>query len=124
MKYHSHSKKTILVIEDDLVQRDLLKEFLPQRGFKVITAKDGLEGLERLKKNNYDLVITDICMPFINGIGLAKCLKKEHPHIPVICITAYGGYPTRLAMDELCDVVIQKPYDLNVLLETIWKLLK
>ncbi len=56
-------KPTILIIEDDAVQRELLNEFLSDLGFSLLFAKDGLDGLEKIKKSRYDLVIADIRLP-------------------------------------------------------------
>lgn len=120
----SKKKHTILIIEDDAVQRELLKEFLSEQEFSLLFAKDGLDGLEKIKKYKYDLVIADIRLPYVSGIGLIKCLRQEHPNIPVICVTGYGHYPKEIAREESPDVLLEKPYDLNVLIRNINKLLK
>ena len=119
-----NNKPTILVIEDDSVQRELLNEFLAEQGFSLLFAKDGLEGLEKIKKYKYDLVIVDIRLPYVNGIGLMKCLRQEHSDIPVICVTGYGQYPKEIAKEQCPDVLLEKPYDLNVLIKNINHLLK
>ena len=116
--------KTILIIEDDAVQTELLGEYLSEMNFKLLFAKDGLEGLEKIKKARYDLVIADIRLPYVSGIGLIRCLRQEHPEIPVICVTAYGEYPKKIAMEESPDILMEKPYDLELLKENIKKLLK
>ena len=120
----SKNKPTILVIEDDSVQRELLNEFLAEQGFSLLFAKDGLEGLEKIKKYKYDLVIADIRLPYVSGIGLIKCLRQEHPTIPIICVTGYGQYPKEIAEELSPDVLLEKPYDLNVLIKNINHLLK
>jgi len=120
----SKNKPTILVIEDDSVQRELLNEFLAEQGFSLLFAKDGLEGLEKIKKYKYDLVIADIRLPYVSGIGLIKCLRQEHPTIPIICVTGYGHYPKEIAKEQSPDVLLEKPYDLNVLIKNINHLLK
>ncbi|GAB6886743.1 hypothetical protein JCM13304A_02410 [Desulfothermus okinawensis JCM 13304] len=117
-------KPTILIIEDDAVQRELLNEFLSDLGFSLLFAKDGLDGLEKIKKSRYDLVIADIRLPYVSGIGLIKCLRKEHPNIPVICVTAYGEYPKEIALEESPDILIEKPYNLDILIKNIKKLLE
>ena len=116
-------KKTILVIEDDPdVLATVIKQ-LQYMGFEIITASDGMEGLKKLEAGGYDLVITDIVMPYISGVGVVTTLKEKMPHIPVIAMTGYGKEPEAAAMEKKADIVLAKPIKLSVLKDHIDKLL-
>ena len=91
--------------------------------YNVITASDGMEGMKKLDEGGYDLVITDIVMPFISGVGVVTALKEKMPHIPVIAMTGYGKEPESAAMEKKADVVLAKPVKIAVLKETIGKFL-
>jgi CheY-like chemotaxis protein len=102
-------KKTILIIEDDL---DVLSAFVKHfrhLGYEVIIATDGMEGLKKIDAGGYDIVITDIVMPFVSGVGVVTTLKEKRPNIPVIAITGYGREPESAAMEKKADLVLSKP---------------
>lgn len=73
----------ILLIDDDRDIRDIYEEFLTQAGFRVEVAKDGQEGLAKIRQGGYDLILLDIMMPKINGLGILKTLK-ENPNDPSV----------------------------------------
>jgi CheY-like chemotaxis protein len=116
-------KKTILVIEDDPDVLSVIVTNLEYFGYIVITATDGMEGLKRLESGGYDLVITDIVMPFVSGVGVVKALKDKSPNIPVIAITGYGKEPEAAAMEKKADLVLSKPVRMSLLENHIEKLL-
>ncbi len=116
-------KKRILVIEDDQEIRSMLEDYLSYLGYEVLTASDGLEGLKEIKSRDYDLVITDITMPFVSGIGIISVLKQKHPDIPVIAITGYGYHAEELAHEKRADRILSKPFEIQELKETIENLL-
>jgi DNA-binding NtrC family response regulator len=93
------ARAQILVIDDEPLMRDFLEETLVRAGFGVVTASDGIAGLGEIRKNAYDLVITDIRMPGVDGIGLLEETKKLQPDIAVIMMTAYASVET--AVDAL-----------------------
>ena len=117
------SEKTILIIEDDPDVLSTLLKQLEYFGYKVITASDGMEGMRKLDAGGYDLVITDIVMPFISGVGVVTALKEKMPHIPVIVMTGYGKEPEAAAMEKKADIVLAKPVKMSVLKDTIEELL-
>ena len=116
-------KKTILVIEDDLDVLHMIIKHLKYLGFEVMIATDGMEGLKRLESGDYDMVITDLVMPFVSGVGVVTALKEKKPHIPVIAITGYGKEPEAAAMEKKADLVLAKPVKMSVLKDHIATLL-
>jgi CheY-like chemotaxis protein len=116
-------KKTILVIEDDPDVLATIVKHLEYQGFDVVTAKDGMQGLKKLKAGGYDLVITDIVMPYVSGTGLVTALKESKPEIPVIAITGYGEEPEAVATEKKADLVLSKPVKMADLKEHISRLL-
>jgi CheY-like chemotaxis protein len=116
-------RKTILVIEDDPDVLSMMEKHLASVGYTVITAADGMEGLKKLGSETYDLVITDIVMPYVSGVGLVSVIKEKQPHIPVIAITGYGKEPESAATEKKADIVLTKPFKMSVLKEHIMQLL-
>jgi DNA-binding NtrC family response regulator len=116
-------RKTILVIEDDPDVLSMIVKHLKHQGFHLVTAKDGMEGLKKLKAGGYDLVITDIVMPYVSGTGLVTALKESKPHIPVIAITGYGEEPEAVATEKKADLVLSKPVKMSELKDHMSRLL-
>ncbi len=118
------SNKTILVIDDEADVLTSLIQSLVYFGYDIITASDGMEGLKKLEAGGYDLVITDIVMPYVSGVGVVTALKKKSPEIPVICITGFGKEPESAAIEKQADLVLSKPVKMAVLNEHIKELLR
>jgi CheY-like chemotaxis protein len=112
-------KKRILVIEDDREVLDMLVDYLSFLGYVVVSANDGLDGLKKIKSESYDLVITDLTMPYVSGIGLISVIKRDHPSVPVIAITGYGPYAKELAQEKRADCVISKPFVIQDLKDAV-----
>ena len=105
----------LLVIDDSQEILVALDKYLKKKKFDVTTAADGLEGIKILKaeEGGFDLVITDLVMPYVSGVGVISILKKEYPDTPVVAITGYGEHPEALALEANADVVMEKPFDLD-----------
>lgn len=116
-------KKTILVIEDDREVLSVIIRYLTQLGYEVIAATDGMEGLKKVESGGFDLVITDIVMPYVSGVGVVTALKKKKPHIPIIAITGYGKEPEAVAVEKKANLVLAKPVRMSLLKEYIDELL-
>ncbi|MBU0520344.1 sigma-54 dependent transcriptional regulator [bacterium] len=86
----SKSQLRILVVDDEELVRDFLKEALIRRSYDVDIAEDGKKAKIILQENTYDLVLTDLKMPGISGLELLRYIKAHHPDTQVIMITAYG----------------------------------
>lgn len=88
-----NKSQTVLIVDDNFASRKIIKDSLSQ-SYSIITADDGLDGLEKTKKLRPDLIITDIQMPRLDGIGLCERLKlsEETKHIPIIIITGVQSF--------------------------------
>jgi CheY-like chemotaxis protein len=117
-------KHRVLLIDDSKITLDGLKSFLDQK-YEVTTACNGLEGLKVFEGNEKqpDLVITDLVMPLISGVGVISFLKKQSPEVPIIAMTGWGKEPGELAKEAKADKVLMKPFDLEDLDQSVSKLL-
>jgi len=115
----------LLIVDDDEEIQSTLKDFLIKKGYEVFSASDGLEGLKLLETEEpgFDLVITDLVMPNISGVGLIAIIKKKFPGLPVIAITGWGEHPEALASEVQADQVLEKPFGLSELEKSLKKLL-
>lgn len=105
------ARAQILVIDDEPLMRDFLEETLVRSGFGVSTASDGTAGLGEIRSNAYDLIITDIRMPGVDGIGLLQETKKLQPGVAVIMMTAYASVETAVEALRLGAAdYIMKPF--------------
>jgi DNA-binding NtrC family response regulator len=116
----------ILVVDDEAPIRDVIRKGLLQMGgYNVEVAQNGLEAIEKIEKDVFDLVLTDLKMPEMNGLELLKTIKGIRPEVMVILMTAYGSIETAVeAMKIGANDYITKPIDLNELLIHISKVQK
>jgi DNA-binding response OmpR family regulator len=118
--------KVVLVVDDDATIRGLLQITLETEGFDVLTAADGVEGLERARAEQPDLVILDIMMPGIDGLQVCHTLKSEAPtqDIPIVLLSAKAqSHDIELGMRVGANDYITKPPDLVGLVNTVRTLL-
>jgi DNA-binding NtrC family response regulator len=118
-----NKRKTILVIEDDESQLSALEQYLEKAGYQIISAINGMEGLKLLDSADYDLVITDINMPYVSGIGVISALKERQPNIPAVAVTGNGSVPLEVAKEKKANVILDKPLEMAALIRHIEKLL-
>jgi len=112
----------ILVIEDEAAIRRVLVKILSEENnsYKVDEAEDGLIGIEKIKKEDYDLVLCDIKMPKMDGVEVLEAVKKIKPEIPMVMISGHGDLDTAVNTMRLGAFdYISKPPDLNRLLNTV-----
>jgi DNA-binding NtrC family response regulator len=112
----------ILIIEDEAAIRRVLTKILSEESstYQVEEAEDGIQGLEKIKNNDYDLVICDIKMPKMDGVELLEEVKKIKPEIPMVMISGHGDMETAIQTMRLGAFdYISKPPDLNRLLNTV-----
>ena len=109
-------KKTyrILIVDDSEELVETFNEFFSSMGYDVVTAKDGFSALKLLRETNreIDLVITDLVMPNISGIGLISIIKEECPGLITVAMTGYGDHPGALASQADADRIFHKPLNL------------
>jgi DNA-binding NtrC family response regulator len=116
---------TILVVDDEENAREGLSKILSKEGYRVETAANGKEAIDNLKRQRYDLVITDMRMPLMDGFEVLREIKKMDENIGVIMITAYGEVESYLeAMNMGAFEYINKPIRVNELKRVITKVLE
>jgi len=115
----------LIIIDDNKEILTALTDFLSKKKYDVVSASDGLDGLKLLEteQQGFDLIITDLVMPNISGVGLISIIKKKFPDLPVIAITGWGEHPEALATEAQANRVLEKPFDLSELDTLIRELL-
>ncbi|HMA38286.1 MAG TPA: response regulator [Chloroflexia bacterium] len=117
---------TILVVDDDEMNRELLRQRLGRRGYDVLTAADGRHGMALAQTAHPDLILMDVALPDLSGLAVTRLLKArpETATIPLIVITAYGMIGDRAAcLAAGCDDYASKPIDFPRLITQIEGLL-
>jgi len=112
----------ILIIEDEASIRRVLSKILSEESDSYIVedAEDGVQGLEKIKNSDYDLILCDIKMPKMDGVELLEAVKKIKPEIPIVMISGHGDMETAINTMRLGAFdYISKPPDLNRLLNTV-----
>ena len=112
----------ILIIEDEAAIRRVLTKILSEENdsYQVEEAEDGLEGIEKIKKDDFGLVLCDIKMPKMDGVEVLEAIKKIKPETPIVMISGHGDLDTAVNTMRLGAFdYISKPPDLNRLLNTV-----
>ncbi|WP_119461432.1 response regulator [Rhodospirillaceae bacterium SYSU D60014] len=110
----------ILVAEDDEAVRQFVSRALSLQGHEVTAVDDGGQALEALHARTYDLLLTDIVMPGLDGIALALKAAKAYPDMPVLMMTGYAAERQRAHnLDALICQVISKPFSLKEICATV-----
>ena len=120
------AKKKILVVDDERDLVDLLALRFQSEGYDVIQAFDGMDGLEKVRANNPDLIILDVMMPRLNGYQVCRELKQDvkFKKIPIIMLTAKAQESDKFwGMETGAEGYITKPFDFGNLSETVKKFL-
>ncbi len=114
----------ILIVEDDMDIQELLREFLKEAGYEVMSASDGIEAMDLFVKNKYDLILLDIMLPKIDGFGVCELIRKQS-QVPVIMLTALGGEEEQIrGLDLQVDDYITKPFSIPILIRKIAAVLR
>ncbi|MGY6560879.1 MAG: response regulator transcription factor [Luteibaculaceae bacterium] len=115
----------ILLVEDDLRLATLTKKALAEEGYKVTVANNGKDGKILALNNAYNLVITDIILPEINGVELCKLLKSKKPDLTIMMLTALGTTDEKVeGFDAGADDYLVKPFEIRELLVRVRALIK
>ncbi len=133
-RHHSQSKSAaarggiltkVLLVEDNEMNRDMLSRRLQRKGYEVVVAKDGLEGVSMAGSENPDIILMDMSLPEIDGWEATRRIKAtpETAAIPVVALTAHAMASDReKALEAGCDDFDTKPVELSRLLEKMDKL--
>jgi DNA-binding NtrC family response regulator len=111
-------RKKILLIDDDVSTLESLSTYLEELGFSVITATNGITGLEAAKNLNPDVIISDIRMSGLNGIEFAYIMKGLRYDIPIILISSFDNKDNKF-IDKCSFGYVQKPIDIHCLNDMI-----
>ncbi len=118
-------KKRILVIEDEEHIADGIRLNLGIQGYQVKVACDGIEGLEKWRSWNPDLIVLDIMLPMIDGFSILKTIRKENEKIPVLILSARGDTKDKVkGLRYGVDDYLSKPFDLEEFLLRVERLIK
>jgi CheY-like chemotaxis protein len=115
--------KTILVVEDDNAILSLIQEVLGDEGYRVLSAMNGKEGLEQTRSQAPDLVISDLMMPILNGIDMARTLRADprYQRLPLVAIS--GALKPDAALNALFSAFLAKPFSLGDLVTLVEQML-
>lgn len=111
--------KRALCIDDDAPIRELLKDLLVEAGFDVVTAVDGAEGLKAFKASPFDLVVTDLLVPKLDGIRLAEEIRAIAPSAKILVITAITHSLARELQSAPIDGYFSKPLPVKAFLARV-----
>ena len=113
----------ILYVEDEIALRNITSSSIESIISKLVVADNGKEGLEKFHEEEFDLIITDLSMPIMDGIAMIKEIRKINSTIPIVVTTAFGSQNEEVAkLEEIgMNAYIMKPVDVMKLLETIDK---
>src|SRR5262249_14008911 len=115
-------RPTLLVIDDEEDMREMLAYALEDDGFEVVAVSGGAAALEKASHQAFDLAVTDLKMPDMDGVETLTGLKAMHPAMEVIIATGYASEETRLAcMDRGAYGYLRKPYDLMQIKSLLWR---
>ena len=113
-------KHSILVVDDELLIRDLLYDFFTSQGWDISVAEDGEKALQIMKARKFDLVLTDIKMPEMDGLTLTSHVKQTNPNLPILLMTGFPSVDTAVeALRNKVDDYIIKPFNINQLYKLI-----
>mgnify|MGYP004466873727 CR=1 FL=1 len=115
----------ILIIEDEVLLADSLKELMIQKGYEVDTAYDGITGAEYAELGIYDLIILDVMLPGMDGYEVTKQLRMKHLGTPILMLTARSELEDRVeGLNSGADYYLTKPFDARELLACVHALLR
>jgi len=119
------SKIKILIVDDEPIIRDALSFKLTKEGYEVSAVEDGEKAIEAMEDEEYDMIISDVMMPYINGFELIKILKEQGTEAPILMLTSLNSDKAlNRAKDLGADDFMTKPFSPSELSIRIKKLLK
>jgi len=111
---------SILVVDDELLIRDLLYDFFQEQGWKISVAESSEKALEILDSREFDVILSDIKMPNMDGLALTAEIRKNHPQMPVVLMTGYPSVESAIGAlrQKVADYII-KPFNINQLYKIV-----
>lgn len=118
-------KPSILVVDDELLIRDLLYDFFSEHGWEISIAENGQKACEILSQKKVDIVLTDLKMPEMDGLTLTSLVMEEYPDIPVVIMTGFPSVDSAVSAlrKKVADYII-KPFNINQLYKTVERNIK
>jgi CheY-like chemotaxis protein len=113
----------ILVVDDEAPLCNIAKQVLSPHGYHVVTAESGVQALEELEKQHFDLIISDIIMPNMDGYQLAEQVRMQYPQLPILLVSGYGHNQDMSNYDDALPL-LEKPYQPARLVKKVGELLK
>ncbi len=119
------NQHSILVVDDELLIRDLLYDFFTDQGWDISIAESGEKALEILRSKKIDLVLTDLKMPNMDGLTLTSEVRESYPGIPVVIMTGYPSVDSAVSAlrQKVSDYII-KPFNINELYKVVEEKIK
>ena len=118
-------KSKILIVEDEPAMVAGLRDNFEYEGYEVISAEDGVSGLDKALSDNPDLVVLDVMMPRMSGLDVCKQLKAKRPSVPIIMLTARGQEIDKVVGLELgADDYVTKPFSVRELMARVKAVLR
>jgi len=114
------NKPSILVVDDELLIRDLLYDFFTSQGWDIAVAESGDKALEMTRARKFDLVLTDVKMPEMDGLALTGHIRQSFPNMPIVLMTGFPSVDSAVAAlrNKVDDYVI-KPFNINQLYKVL-----
>ena len=117
--------RSILVVDDELLIRDLLYDFFSGQGWEISVAENGEKALDILQEKQVDVVLTDIKMPQMDGLTLSSRVRDGYPNLPVVIMTGYPSVDTAVeALRSKVEDYIIKPFNINQLYRVVEGIVK
>lgn len=114
----------VLVVEDEEAVRDYVSRVLTMHGHTVLVANDGAQAVELMNDHHFDLLVSDIAMPMMDGISLALKVRATRPHVPIILMTGFANERQRAHnLSLLIEGLLSKPFTMDQLLGAVNKAL-
>ena len=114
------NKPSILVVDDELLIRDLLYDFFTGQGWDIAVAENGDKALEMARARKFDLVLTDVKMPEMDGLALSGHIRQAFPKMPIVLMTGFPSVDTAVAALRCrVDDYVIKPFNINQLYKVL-----
>jgi len=114
------SDKHVLVVDDDDAIRTMVERVLRRERFRVDSARDGFEAIQKLSRNNYSAIILDLMMPRVDGLGVLRYIERERPEVgKVIVMTANISVAAEAAKAASVSAILPKPFDIRELIDQL-----